>query len=115
MFTPVEEDSELISTFDMSEAQEVFRHSTSHIMAQAVMRLFPGAKLAIGPSIKDGFIMILTWILPLAEDLQAIEKEMEKIIKADYEFSRKEVPREEAIEYFKETNQPYKVELIGSA
>ncbi|HHX94644.1 MAG TPA: TGS domain-containing protein, partial [Clostridia bacterium] len=56
LFTPVEEDSELeVITFDMSEAQEVFRHSTSHIMAQAVMRLFPGAKLAIGPSIKDGF------------------------------------------------------------
>ena len=114
LFTPVEEDSELeVITFDMSEAQEVFRHSTSHIMAQAVMRLFPDAKLAIGPSIKDGFYYDFDMDTTFSpEDLQAIEKEMQKIIKADYEFSRKEVPREEAIKYFKETNQPYKVELI---
>jgi len=112
--TPVEEDSELeVVTFDMPEAQDVFRHSTSHIMAQAVKRLFPEAKFGIGPAIEDGFYYDFDLEDTFSpEDLEAIEKEMEKIIKEDYNFYRRELSREEAIKYFKETNQPYKVELI---
>lgn len=112
--TPVEQDSDLeVVTFDMPEAQNVYRHSTSHIMAQAVQRLFPDAKFGIGPSIQDGFYYDFDLGQTFSpEDLKAIEKEMEKIIKEDYEFRRRELPRDEAIKFFKETNQPYKVELI---
>ena len=112
--TPVEQDSELeVVTFDMEEAQNVFRHSTSHIMAQAVKRLFPDAKLGIGPAIQDGFYYDFDLGDTFSpEDLQTIEKEMEKIIKEDYEFRRRELSREEAIKFFTESNEPYKVELI---
>lgn len=112
--TPVVQGSDLeVVTFDMSEAQEVFRHSTSHIMAQAVQRLFPDAKLGIGPSIKDGFYYDFDLEETFGpEELEAIEKEMEKIIKEDYQFNRREMSREEAIKFFTENNQPYKVELI---
>jgi len=112
--TPIEEDSELqVVTFDMPEAQEVYRHSTSHIMAQAVQRLYPDVKFGIGPSIQDGFYYDFDLEETFGpEELQAIEKEMEKIIKEDHEFRRRELSREEAIKYFTEHNQPYKVELI---
>jgi threonyl-tRNA synthetase len=82
-------------------------------LAQAVLRLYPDAKLAIGPAIKDGFYYDIEFAEPLLEEnLDQIEKEMKKIVKEKLEISRFEKPREEAIEYFKEKNQPYKVELI---
>lgn len=99
--------------FDDPEGQHAFWHTSSHILAQAVLRLYPDAKLAIGPAIKDGFYYDIEFAEPLLEEnLDQIEKEMKKIVKEKLEISRFEKPREEAIEYFKEKNQPYKVELI---
>ena len=90
-----------------------FRHTASHIMAQAIKRLYPDAKLAIGPSIADGFYYDIDKETPLtAEDLDKIEAEMKKIVKENLEIKQYTMPREEAIAYFKEKNEPYKVELI---
>jgi len=90
---------------------EKLRHSTSHVMAEAVLKLFPEAKLGIGPAIENGFYY--DFDLPRAltpEDLRAIEEEMRKIIKGNHPFIRREISREEALELFKD--QPYKLELI---
>ncbi|MGB9301022.1 MAG: threonine--tRNA ligase, partial [Anaerolineae bacterium] len=97
----------------MSEEQlDRLRHSTSHIMAEAVMHLFPGAKFAIGPSIEDGFYYDFDVPRPLTpEDLETIEARMKEIIKARYPFERKEISRAEAEEMF--ADQPYKLELIA--
>jgi len=96
----------------MSDQQlEKLRHSTSHIMAEAVMRVFPDAKFAIGPSIEDGFYYDFDLPRPLTpEDLETIETEMRKIIKEGYPFEREEVSTEEAEEIF--ADQSYKLELI---
>ena len=100
-------------TFGDEEGRAVFRHTSSHILAQAVQRLFPGTKLAIGPAIADGFYYDLdSDHVFTAEDLAAIEAEMQKIVKEDYPLVRREVSREEAIEYFTLRQEPYKVELI---
>lgn len=102
-----------ILTFDDAEGREVFRHSSSHVLAEAVQRLWPGTKIAIGPAIENGFYYDFdsehTFV---PEDLEKIEAEMKKIIKAGAAFERREVPREEAIAFFTERNEPYKVELI---
>jgi threonyl-tRNA synthetase len=97
----------------MSEEQlEKLRHSTSHIMAEAVLHLFPGAKFAIGPSIEDGFYYDFDLPRPLTpEDLETIEARMKEIINAHYPFERKEVSRLEAEKMF--ADQPYKLELIA--
>ncbi len=89
------------------------RHSASHVMAEAVLRLFPDAKLAIGPAIENGFYY--DFELPRSlkpEDLEAIETEMKEIVKGGYEFAYREVSREEAKRMFKD--QPYKLELIDA-
>ena len=100
-------------TFADEEGQTVYRHTSAHILAQAVKRLFPEAKLAIGPAIADGFYYDFDVDHPFSpEDLAAIEEEMKKIIKADYPLSRQEVSREEAIALFQEKGEDYKVELI---
>ncbi len=100
-------------TFGDEEGRAVFRHTSSHILAQAVQRLFPGTKLAIGPAIADGFYYDLdSNHVFTAEDLAAIEAEMQKIVKEDYPLARREASREEAIEYFILRQEPYKVELI---
>lgn len=100
-------------TFDDQEGKDTFRHSTSHILAQAVLRLFPGTKLGIGPAIKDGFYYDFDSEHKFTpDDLEKIEAEMAKIIKEDIPYVRKELPREEAIAFFKEKGEPYKVELI---
>ncbi len=102
-----------ILTFDSEAGAGAFRHTTSHIMAQAVKRLYPGTKLAIGPSIADGFYYDLDCETPLtSEDLEKIEAEMKKIVKEDLAITRFTKPRDEAIAYFKEKDEPYKVELI---
>ena len=89
------------------------RHSASHVMAQAIKRLYPSAKLAIGPSIANGFYYDIDFEEPIsAEDLPKIEDEMKKIIKEDFPIERFELPREEAIAFMQEKEEPYKVELI---
>ena len=98
-------------TAEVEEA--MYWHTTSHIMAQAVKRLFPNAKLAIGPSIEKGFYYDFDVEKPFSEeDLLKIEEEIKKIIKEDYALERFELPREEAIKLMKEKEEPYKVELI---
>ncbi|MCD8222999.1 MAG: threonine--tRNA ligase [Clostridiales bacterium] len=89
------------------------RHTASHVMAQAVKRLFPSAKLAIGPSIADGFYYDIDFEEPIsAEDTEKIEAEMKKIIKENLPLERFELPRAEAIALMQEKEEPYKVELI---
>ncbi|MBI5198560.1 MAG: threonine--tRNA ligase [Nitrospirae bacterium] len=105
--------SEVHITFDDKEGRDVYRHSTSHIMAHAVKELFPDAKLAIGPAIEDGFYYDFDYHRHFTpEDLIMIEERMREIIKADRPFVRKEIDREEAISYFKSREEPYKIQLI---
>lgn len=100
-------------TFGDEEGRQVYRHSTSHVMAQATQKLFPGIKLAIGPAIADGFYYDFDTREPFVpEDLAKIEKEMEAIIKADLPFERAALSRPEALDMFKKAGQDYKVELI---
>lgn len=112
--TVLDRDCELnILTFDSEGGRGAFRHTTSHIMAQAIKRLYSDVKLAIGPSIDDGFYYDIDSEEPItAEDLTKIEAEMKKIVKENLAITRFTKPRAEAIEYFKEKNEPYKVELI---
>ncbi|HSF05956.1 MAG TPA: threonine--tRNA ligase [Methylomirabilota bacterium] len=89
------------------------RHSTSHVMAQAVTRLFPGVKLAIGPAIEDGFYYDFLKAEPFTpEDLERIEAEMRAITAADYPFQRREMTRPEAIRFFGGRDEPFKVEIL---
>jgi len=100
-------------TANEPEGLEVLRHSASHIMAQAVLRLFPGAKLAIGPAIENGFYYDFDLERPLTpEDLTAIQAEMDKIIKENYPIERFEMSKAEALKYFQEKGEIYKVELV---
>lgn len=111
---PITKDAKVaIYTFDDEEGKHVFRHSASHILAEAVVRLFPGTKLAIGPAIKDGFYYDLDSEHKFTpEDLGKIEEEMQKIVKENQEYIRKEISRADALALFKEKEEPYKVELI---
>ena len=112
----IKEDCKLnILTFDASlEGKKAYWHTTSHIMAQAVKRLFPNAKLAIGPAIDEGFYYDFDVEKPFTdEDKEKIESEMKKIIKEDLEIKRFELPREEALKLMQEKNEDYKVELIN--
>lgn len=108
------EDCEIILlTFEDEEGKHVFRHTASHILAQAVKRLYPEAKLTIGPAIESGFYYDFdcdTAFTP--EDLKNIESEMQKIVKENLKIERFELPREEAIKLMQEKNEPYKVQLI---
>ncbi|SHK10918.1 threonyl-tRNA synthetase [Anaerobranca californiensis DSM 14826] len=110
----LENDSTLdIITFDSPEGEDIYRHSSAHIMAQAVSELFPGVKLAIGPSIKDGFYYDFMVDKPFTpDDLEKIEEKMQEIIKRDLPFKRHVISRDEAIKFFKEIGQDFKVELI---
>ncbi|WP_404988905.1 threonine--tRNA ligase [Clostridium culturomicium] len=102
-----------IITFEDEVGIEVMRHSTSHVMAQAVKNIYKDAKLAIGPSIENGFYYDFHMENPLNnEDLENIEKEMNRIIQSNLSFLRIEATREEAIKFMEERNEPYKVELI---
>lgn len=101
-----------ICTFDSDEGRRAYRHTCSHILAQAVKRLYPEAKLAIGPSTADGFYYDFDDVAFSPEDFEAIEKEMKKIVKEALPIERFELPRAEAINFMKEKNEPYKVELI---
>lgn len=108
-----EEEVEIL-TFDNSlEGKKAYWHTSSHIMAQAVKRLFPNVKLAIGPSIDTGFYYDFDTDTPFTdEDKEKIEEEMNKIIKEDLKIEKFVLPREEAIALMKKQNEPYKVELI---
>ena len=112
--TVVDKDCNLnILTFESEGGAWAFHHTTSHIMAQAIKRLYPGVKLAIGPSVADGFYYDVDSETSLtAEDLVKIEAEMKKIVKEALPITRFTKSREEAIAYFKEKEEPYKVELI---
>ena len=111
---PIKEDCDLeIITTKSPEYQEVLRHSTAHVLAQAVKTIFPTAKCWVGPATKDGFYYDFDFKTPITnEDLAVIEDEMNKIIKANFEIVRKEVTKKEAIKLMKEAGEPYKVELI---
>jgi threonyl-tRNA synthetase len=92
---------------------DTMRHSTSHVMAQAVKRLFPAVKVAIGPAIEDGFYYDFAKAEPFApEDLARIEAVMREIVSADLPFERTEMPRADAIRFFRERGEPYKAEIL---
>ena len=110
----IDNDSEIkLLTFEDEGGKHVFRHTASHILAQAVKRLYPEAKLTIGPAIENGFYYDIdsdTSFTP--EILSKIEDEMKKIVKENLRIERFELPREEAIAFMKEKDEPYKVQLI---
>jgi threonyl-tRNA synthetase len=102
-----------IVTAKMDEGVEILRHSTAHLMAQAVKQLFPSAEVTIGPAIENGFYYDFKFERAFTpEDLEAIEKRMSELVKQDIPVSRKEVSREEAIAFFEKLGEHYKVELI---
>ena len=113
--TLLNEDCEVeILTFDDVDGKKAFWHTTSHILAQAVKRLYPAAKLSIGPSIDSGFYYDFDVEKPFtAEDLEAIEKEMKAIVKSGIEISRFELAPQEAVKLLEEMQEPYKVELCN--
>ncbi len=113
--TPITGDCELefLSFDDDEEAKRTFRHTASHILAQAVKRLYPEAKLAIGPSIANGFYYDFDVEKPfLPEDLEKIEAEMKKIVKEKLPLERFEMTPDEAIKYYEDKGEIYKVELV---
>lgn len=110
----IEEDYALeILTFADEEGREVYRHTCSHVLAQAVKSVYPTCKLAIGPAIANGFYYDFDFKSPISQaDLDKIEAEMKKIIKADFPLERFELPREEAVKLMQKYKETYKVELI---
>lgn len=104
------EDYEIIA-FSSDEGKEIYRHSTSHIMAHAVKELFPEAKYAIGPAIEDGFYYDFDYNFT-PDDLVAIEKKMKEIIRQNNPFIQKEISKNEALKFFKEKGENYKVEIL---
>ena len=112
--TVVDSDCELsILTFNDEEGKAAYRHTASHVLAEAVKRLYPDTKLAIGPSIDTGFYYDFDCTPLDRAALDALEKEMKKIIKEGAEIERFELPRAEAIKFMEEKGEPYKVELIN--
>ncbi len=112
----IEKDAELsIITEKDAAGIEIIRHSTAHLLAHAVKELFPDAKVTIGPVIENGFYYDFSYRRPFTpEDLEAIEKRMTEIAKRDIPISRKVLPRDEAVGYFKSINEHYKAEIIES-
>ncbi len=112
--TTLDKDSEVeFVTVDSQEGLQILRHSASHIMAQAISHLFENAKFGVGPAIENGFYYDVDVGRSLTDDdLKAIEKEMKRIIGANYPFKRRELSKQEAIEYFKQKGDEYKVEII---
>ncbi|MBE6607411.1 MAG: threonine--tRNA ligase [Ruminococcaceae bacterium] len=112
---PLNADAEIVPlTFDDAEGKTVFRHTASHIMAQAVKRLYPEAKLTIGPAVDDGFYYDFDSDISFTPEILAkIEGEMKKIVKENLKIERFLLPRDEAIKLMEEKNEPYKVLLIA--
>lgn len=102
-----------VLTFDDEDGKKAFNHTASHVMAQAVKRLYPNAKLTIGPSIENGFYYDFDIDTHFTQDdLDKIEKEMKAIIKENYPIEKFELPVDEAVKLMEEKNEPYKIELI---
>ncbi|MDD4832294.1 MAG: threonine--tRNA ligase, partial [Clostridia bacterium] len=102
-----------VFTFNDEEGKEVYRHTTSHIMAQAVKRLYPNAKVAIGPAVKTGFYYDIDFEEPITQDdLAKIEAEMQNVIKENLPIVRSVMSSADAIKFFEKQNEPYKVEMI---
>lgn len=100
-------------TFNDESGRKAYRHTASHVLAQAIKRLYPNTKLAIGPAIDDGYYYDFEFETPITTgDFEKIEAEMKKIIKENIPLEKYELPRDEAIKLMKEKNEPYKVELI---
>ncbi|WP_234119132.1 threonine--tRNA ligase [Clostridium hydrogenum] len=114
LMTTIDKDCKFeVLTFEDEDGRWTLRHTGSHILAQAVKRLYPEVKLAIGPAIDDGFYYDFDADFSITEDMfPKIEKEMNKIIKQNIKLERFELPRAEAIKFMEEKNEPYKVELI---
>ena len=115
LYTPIEEDAEVeLLTFESEEGKRALRHSASHILAQAVKRIYPTVRVAIGPAIATGFYYDFDFKTPITMDaLKEIEAEMKKIVKESLPIVREEVSRKEALKLFRELDEPYKVELIN--
>ncbi|STX40932.1 threonyl-tRNA synthetase [Legionella donaldsonii] len=104
----------IITEKQQEESLEVIRHSTAHLLAQAVKLLFPGAQVTIGPVIEDGFYYDFAFQRPFTpEDLERIEAKMEELAKADYPITRRVLPRDEAIAYFRNIGEEYKAKIIA--
>ncbi|MBN1516678.1 threonine--tRNA ligase [Candidatus Sumerlaeota bacterium] len=102
-----------ILTFNDAEGRDIFRHTSTHIMALATQRVLPGTKLATGPALDDGYFYDMETPRPVTtEDLAAIEAEMQKIVKEDQPIMREEMPRDKAIQLFNEMGEHFKVELM---
>lgn len=114
--TPLSEDATLEPlTFDSPEGREVYRHSSTHIMAQAVKDVFPSAQMTIGPALEDSFYYDFAFERPFTpEDLEKIEARAHEIMKAAYPFKRMEMDRRKAIEFFKGRGEHYKAEILES-
>ncbi len=112
---PLNADAEIVPlTFEDDEGKEVFRHTASHVMAQAVKRLYPDVKLTIGPSVEDGFYYDFDSEISFTPEILAqIEGEMKKIVKENLKLERFLLPRDQAIKLMEERNEPYKVLLIA--
>lgn len=112
--TPVDGDCQFkVLTFNDAEGKQVYWHTASHVLAQAVKRIYPTAKLAIGPAIKTGFYYDFEFKTNVSqEDFAKIEGEMQKIIKADFPIERKEMSKKEALKHFKKLGEDYKEELV---
>ncbi len=112
--TPLNEDCKVeLLTFDDADGKKAFWHTASHILAQAVKRLYPNAKCAIGPAIDSGFYYDFDVEKPFSsEDLEKIKAEMKKIVKSGVEIERFELPADKAVELLEDMNEPYKVELV---
>ena len=112
--TPINDDAKLeFVKFEDKDGKEVFWHTSTHVMAQAIKRLYPEAKLAIGPAIENGFYYDIDLEHRLSpEDLEKFEAEMKKIVKEEFEIERYELPKDEAIDFMKKLGEDYKVELI---
>ena len=115
MYTPINEDSEVeLLTFDTEDGKKAYRHTCSHVLAQAVRRIYPTVRVAIGPAIDNGFYYDFEFKTPINFDaIPAIEAEMKKIIKENIPVIREEVSRDEALAFFTANDEIYKVELIN--
>src|SRR5690606_37833966 len=110
----IDRDAEVaIITEKSDEGLEVIRHSTAHLLAQAVKQLFPEAQVTIGPVIEDGFYYDFAYQRPFTpEDLEAIENKMAQLAEADLPVTRRVLPRDQAIDYFRGMGEEYKAQII---
>ena len=108
MYTPIDDDATVeFLGFDTEEGRKAYRHSCSHILAQAVKRIYPTARVAIGPAIANGYYYDFDFVTPInMESLKEIEAEMKKIIKENLPIVREEVSRDKALAYFREQGEP---------